>query len=224
MNYAGFLRPVWWWLRDEGSPRTPFRFWDFPSAPLFGGEQTVASMRAFRAGVPWQSPLHSWTLLDSHDSPRFRTVTRSRERQLVGVGLQMTTPGVPMIFAGDELGLEGEWGEDARRTMPWDRPDAWDATLLDGYRRLDRASPLERRARERRDALRPRLRDAIAYVRETRASRCSASRRRAPHEPIRLRSHARFAELETLYGEDARVADGVLPADGPAFHVWRING
>ena len=34
--------------------------------------------------------------------------------------MQMTTPGVPMVFAGDELGLEGEWGEDARRTMPWD--------------------------------------------------------------------------------------------------------
>ncbi len=26
-----------------------------------------------------------------------------------------------MVFAGDEIGLEGEWGEDARRTMPWDR-------------------------------------------------------------------------------------------------------
>ena len=24
----------------------------------------------------------------------------------------MTTPGVPMVFAGDELGLEGAWGED----------------------------------------------------------------------------------------------------------------
>ena len=46
----------------------------------------------------------------------------SRERHIVGIGLQMTTPGVPMVFAGDELGLEGSWGEDARRTMPWDRP------------------------------------------------------------------------------------------------------
>ena len=80
-------------------------------------------MRAFRAGLPWQSALHSWTLLDSHDTARFRTVRGSREQQLVGVGLQMTSPGVPMVFAGDELGLEGEWGEDARRTMPWDAPD-----------------------------------------------------------------------------------------------------
>ena len=32
------------------------------------------SMRAFRAGVPWEAVLHSWTLLDSHDTARFRTV------------------------------------------------------------------------------------------------------------------------------------------------------
>jgi hypothetical protein len=67
-------------------------------------------MRAFRAGVPWNFVLHSWAILDSHDSPRFRTMAGSEDRQIVGVGLQMTTPGVPMVFAGDELGLEGEWG------------------------------------------------------------------------------------------------------------------
>ena len=43
--------------------------------------------------------LHSWTLLDSHDTARFRTVAGSRERHVVGIGLQMTTPGVPMVFA-----------------------------------------------------------------------------------------------------------------------------
>ena len=41
---------------------------------------------------------------------------------------------------------------------------------------------------------------------------------RAAHSPISIP----FTELETLYGEDAR--DGLLPADGPAFHVWRIHG
>jgi alpha-glucosidase len=216
MNYAGFLRPVWWWLRDEGFARDPFR-WDF-SAPLFGGEQAVASMRAFRAGVPWQSTLHSWTLLDSHDSPRFRTVTKSREKQLVGVGLQMTTPGVPMIFAGDELGLEGEWGEDARRTMPWSRRDSWDETLLDAYRRLI-ALRLSQPALASGGMRYVHVSaDAIAYVRRTRdeALLCLASR--GPHDPIRVPFHS----LETLYGEDA--SDGVLPDGGPSFHVWRING
>src|SRR4029079_5141834 len=104
--------------------------------PSLGGGAVAATMRAFRAGVPWELSLHSWAILDSHDSPRFRTLAGSRERQLVGVGLQMTTPGVPMLFAGDELGLEGEWGDDARRTMPWSRPETWDTAALEGYRRL----------------------------------------------------------------------------------------
>jgi alpha-glucosidase len=37
----------------------------------------------------------------------------------------MTYPGVPSIFAGDEIGLEGEWGEDARRTINWDDTANW---------------------------------------------------------------------------------------------------
>jgi len=32
---------------------------------------------------------------------------------------------VPMVFAGDEIGLEGVNGEDSRRTMPWDDPVAF---------------------------------------------------------------------------------------------------
>src|SRR5437660_344281 len=104
--------------------------------PRLPGESIVATMRRFRAGAPWSSTLHSWTLLDSHDTARFRTVAGSREGHAVGIGLQMTTPGVPMLFAGDELGLEGDWGEDARRTMPWERPDAWDTGLFEIYRGL----------------------------------------------------------------------------------------
>jgi alpha-glucosidase len=216
MNYSGFLRPVWWWLRDAGFARDPFR-WDFP-APLFDGGQTVSSMRAFRAGVPWQSTLHSWTLLDSHDSPRFRTVAGTHDRQLVGVGLQMTTPGVPMVFAGDELGLEGRWGEDARRTMPWDRRDEWDETLLAEYRTLialRRSLPALRSGGIRYVHVAP---DAIAYLREARDETLLCLAARASHEPIRVP----FTQLETIYGEDS--AGGALPADGPAFHIWRIHG
>ncbi len=216
MNYAGFLRPVWGWLRDEEIPgdlRTAF--WGIP-VPLgrLSGADAVAQMRAFRAGMPWQSTLHSWTLLDSHDTARFRSVAGSRETQLVGVGLQMTTPGVPMLYAGDELGLEGDWGEDARRPMPWARPR--DEALLGNVSRL---AALRRSS----DALAHGgiryvhvSEDAVAYVRETRDERLLCLAARAAHAPIRVP----FAELETLYGEDA--SDGVLPSDGPSFHVWRI--
>src|SRR5262249_37745479 len=106
MNYAGFLRPVWWWLRAEASQSRAFGAFTPAPAPAYGGAEAAAAMQAFRAGLPWDVSLQSWLPLDTHDTPRFRTVSGSRGRQLVGVGLQMTTPGVPMIFAGDELGLE----------------------------------------------------------------------------------------------------------------------
>ena len=126
----------------------------------------------------------------------------------------MTTPGVPMLFAGDELGLEGGWGEDARRPMPWNRPR--DEALIGSMSRL---AALRRSS----DALaRGGIRyihvseDAVAYVRETRDERLLCLAARAAHAPIRVP----FPELETLYGED--VSDGALPSDGPSFHVWRI--
>jgi alpha-glucosidase len=222
MNYSGFSKPVWYWLRQEGTPGLGIPV----PMPRFTGAQVAATMRAFSSGVPWQFVLHSWNLLDSHDSPRFRTMTGSRELQLVGVGLQMTMPGVPMLFAGDELGLEGAWGEDARRTMPWDRRDAWDVALLDEYRKLiglRRASAALARGGMRFAYVDD---DVIVYLRETREERllCLAARDR--RVPVRLSLAALEArELESLYGADADVegGDAVLPADGPSFHVWRLG-
>ena len=218
MNYAGFLRPVWNWLRGRDVE------FHGPSVRL-GGASVAATMRAFRAGVPWPALLHSWLALDTHDTARFRTVAASRERHVVGIGLQMTSPGVPVLFAGDEIGLEGEWGEDARRTMPWDRPDTWDTTLFDEYRRLIAL-------RRGSDALaRGGIRyafvgdDVIAYLRESSTERLLCLASRADHSPVTLALDALGATaLETLYGGDAALANGaaVLPADGPSFHVWRL--
>jgi alpha-glucosidase len=211
MNYAGFSRPVWAWLRGE----LALRYFELPiPMPRFDGSASVATMRAFRAGVPWDFVLQSWTILDSHDSPRFRTMAGSEERQLVGVGLQMTTPGVPMVFAGDELGLEGAWGEDARRTMPWGEPTP---PLFEQYRRLiDLRRSSEALAR---GSLRYAYVDAdvIAYLRETRDLRLLCLASRAAHEPVRLPLIAD----ETLFGDDPE--DGAFPADGPSFHVWRLT-
>ncbi|MDX6508521.1 MAG: alpha-glucosidase [Gaiellaceae bacterium] len=224
MNYPGFTLPVWCWLRADGVEH-PFLGLPVP-IPRFAGRQAIATMRAFRAGLPWPQILHSWLLLDSHDTARFRTVAGSRDRQLVGVGLQMTMPGVPMIFAGDELGLEGDWGEDARRTMPWDRPDSWDKELLEEYRRL--ISLRRSHGALARGGIRYAYvgEDAIAYLRETRDERLLCLAARADHAPIRLSLDSLEAdELETLYGVDATVLDGdvILPADGPAFSVWKLE-
>jgi alpha-glucosidase len=217
MNYAGFTRPVWWWLRDTGRGRQTYDVFSGAPAPRYGGAEAVAVMDAFRVGLPWETALHSWLCVDTHDTPRFRNVSGSRARQLLGVGLQMTMPGVPMIFAGDELGLEGASGLDARRTMPWDERDAWDTRLLDDYRRLAQL-------RRSSDALaRGGIRfvhasdDAVAYLRETRTERILCLASRAPHTPIPVPS----PELSVLYGDEPQA--GFLPSDGPAFHVWKFG-
>jgi alpha-glucosidase len=174
-------------------------------------------MRSFRAGLPWEVSLHSWLLLDSHDTPRFGEVTGSRERQLVGIGVQMTTPGVPMVFAGAEIGLGGASGYDTRRTMPWDHPERWDATLLDEYRRLialRRSSDALARGGMRYVHVSD---DVIVYLRETASERLLCHAARASHDPISVP----FPNLQTVYGDDA--PEGVLPSHGPAFHVWRIE-
>ena len=137
----------------------------------------------------------------------------------------MTTPGVPMVFAGDEIGLGGDWGEDARRTMPWSRPDTWDTAALDGYREL---IALRRTSRA---LARGGIRyvhvsaDAIAYVREARDETVLCLAARADHDPVHVplaRLGAR--ELETLVGEDASIDRDTpcCPTDGPAFHAWRV--
>jgi alpha-glucosidase len=218
MNYSGFLRPVWWWLRDAAAGRLAHDVFLSTPAPSYTGTQAAMAMTSARSGLPWDATLQSWLLLDSHDTPRFGEVTGSRERQLVGVGLQMTMPGVPMIFAGGELGLGGTSGYDARRTIPWEHRERWDERLLTEYRRL---VALRRScAALARGGLRYLhvSDDAIAYLRETASEQILCLAARAPHAPIATG----VAELETLYGADAR--EGVLPADGPQFHVWRVNG
>jgi alpha-glucosidase len=207
MNYAGFHRPVTWWLRGgayelDDYSQTP--------APRYDGHAAVAMMRSFRAGVPWGATLHSWTLLDSHDTPRFGGIVASREREAVGIGLQMTTPGVPMVFAGAELGLGGAWGEDARRPMPWNRPESWDTHLLEVYRRLialRRSSEALARGGLRYVHVAD---DAIAYLRETRTERllCAATRTGGPFRPPP-------GELETLFSTGTEA--------GPSFNVWRLH-
>lgn len=136
MNYGTFMKPVWAWLRGDTFDGT---WLGLPtSVPQMTGQQMVETIRSFSARMPWRSWLASWTILSSHDTARIRSVVGSRERHLAAAVLLHTTPGVPMIFAGDELGAEGLWGEDARTPHPWDREATWDHGFLEQYRTLVR--------------------------------------------------------------------------------------
>lgn len=200
MNYNGFARPIVNWMNKEDAKLPNFSQFPVPN-PQFSGTGTVSVMRAFAAGIPWRSLVASMVLLDSHDTARFKTVVGGdRNRHLSGLTALFTYPGVPSIFAGDELGLEGSWGEDSRRTIDWDNPDSWDVTLLAEVKKLIRI-------RRERDALiNGGLRwiysgdDAIGYLRESKKEKIFVFiSRKGITETIDLSVYG-YAIKETLYG------------------------
>jgi alpha-glucosidase len=126
MNYQGFMRPLWNWINQNSEIGGGFQGLPF-AMPRITGSQMVESMKSFTASIPWRSLVSSMVLLDSHDTARMRTVVNGdSNRHLSAMALLLTYPGVPSIYAGDEMGLEGAWGEDGRRPMPWDKKEAWD--------------------------------------------------------------------------------------------------
>ena len=78
-------------------------------------------------------------LLGSHDTPRLLTICGGNIRRAVlAITAQFTAVGVPMVYYGDEVGLEGENDPGCRGCMPWE-PQIWNQTLLDVYHTLIRA-------------------------------------------------------------------------------------
>jgi cyclomaltodextrinase len=60
-------------------------------------------------------------LLGSHDTPRLRTVCGGDVASVrLATLLQMTLPGAPSVYYGDELGMEGRGDPDCRRAYPVD--------------------------------------------------------------------------------------------------------
>ncbi|HEX8780348.1 MAG TPA: glycoside hydrolase family 13 protein [Nocardioides sp.] len=230
MNYSGFSWPVWSWLRD---PRSPARAFGRPlPAPRRPGAAVLATFRAWHGAYGWRATTTSWNILGSHDSARIRTLVGSSGVHRVAAGLQFLLPGVPMVFAGDEIGLEGVLGEDARRTMPWDRREDWDTATLAAYGAL--AALRRRHPAARRGGLRWAHvdDDTLVWLREHDEGTLLVCARRAGGGPVDLPARALGAGsashlLGTEPGRSGLEAhDGVLTvpaADGPRLDTWLLE-
>jgi neopullulanase len=76
-------------------------------------------------------------LLDSHDMPRFLTLARNDPTALrLATLFQMTYPGAPSIYYGDEIGMSGGHDPLNRGAFPWDGTATWDTDLLHDFQRL----------------------------------------------------------------------------------------
>ncbi|MDP3890735.1 glycoside hydrolase family 13 protein [Nocardioides sp.] len=232
MNYSGFSWPVWEWLIAPDSTARSFgRPVPTPRRP---GPVVLRALREWMGRLGWRATSASWNILGSHDSARIRTVTGTAEQQQVAAGLQFTLPGVPMIFAGDEIGLEGVIGEDSRRTMPWQRYDDWDHQTMAVYASLAalrRAHPALRRGGLRWAYADD---DTLVFLREHPEGSVLVSARRAAGDAVGLPTGPLAGPLGLNAGEVLLTTDEasplvpgpdghvVLPAGGPGLTVWRI--
>jgi cyclomaltodextrinase len=62
-----------------------------------------------------------FNLLDSHDTPRFLSCASGDKNSLKLAWLFLFCyPGAPCIYYGDEIGLDGEYDPDCRKSFPWE--------------------------------------------------------------------------------------------------------
>ena len=229
MNYAGFTRPVWTWLRDKGlAPK----FLGSPlMVPRLGGCSVMETMREFAAIAPWRTIAHSFNLVGSHDTTRIRTLVGEDARQVdVAAGLIFTMPGIPMMTYGDEIGMRGDFGEDGRRPMPWGEQH-WDKRILEVYCGLISARKASHALRHGGLRWVHADDDTMVFLRESAEQTALVHCARAAHDPIQLsaRHLTGVAEGVTAYGRDlVRSGDSVsLLADSPGVDIWtwpRLQG
>lgn len=73
-------------------------------------------------------------ILSTHDTERILTILQESIKMLqLAIVFQMTFPGVPLIYYGDEAGLTGDKDPNNRKTYPWGRERE---EILTWYRRL----------------------------------------------------------------------------------------
>ena len=127
MNYRGFTFPLWGFLANTDISYDPQKI---------DAQTCVAWMEEYRAGLSHQQQLRMFNQLDSHDTARFKSLLgRDVARLPLAVVWLFSWPGVPCIYYGDEVGLDGDNDPFCRKPFPWDEKQQ-DAELLALYQRL----------------------------------------------------------------------------------------
>ncbi len=136
MNYDAFMEPVTWFLTGMQKHSDDYREDLRGNADSFWG-----AMQHHSASFTTPSLQVAMNELSNHDHSRFLTRTNRRvgrtntlgpEAANAGVNkavmreavvIQMTWPGAPTIYYGDEAGVCGFTDPDNRRTYPWGHED-----------------------------------------------------------------------------------------------------
>lgn len=133
MNYI-FSRAALAFFGSE-TVNTVYKPGGFQLQPL-DGRQFSRTIDAMLNLYSWEINLAQLNLLDSHDTARALWIMGEDESALRLCALfQMTMPGAPCIYYGDEIGLTGSHEPYSRAAFPWHAQESWNHDLHDFYRR-----------------------------------------------------------------------------------------
>ncbi len=136
MNYDAFMEPVTWFLTGMEKHSASIDY-----NKLCDGNAFFDAMFKNSARFPRPALDSAINQLSNHDHSRFLTRTNRMVGTLksmgpaaagegvdkrvlfLGVLIQMTWPGSPALYYGDEVGQVGWTDPDSRRTYPWGRED-----------------------------------------------------------------------------------------------------
>lgn len=134
-------QPAQEWLQGDQFDGVTNYPWRGAVLDFFAYEKTRPSefdqvLQSTRQGVGADVPAWSFNIVGSHDTERVRTLCQNdplRHGQILL--FQMAYLGVPNIYYGDEIGIEGGKDPDNRRAMPWNESQ-WDQGLRDFYKKV----------------------------------------------------------------------------------------
>ncbi len=129
-----------WFKHDALDGVMHYRLWDALVGFFAKGDWNAARFADFVRSIwhsyPDEANYSSYTLLGSHDKPRFLTLCGGDKRSLtLAASFLFTFPGAPAIYYGDEIGLKGGDDPDCRRAFPWNET-AWNKEVLETFRCL----------------------------------------------------------------------------------------
>lgn len=104
-----------------------------PEVPVLSAWEFLRRVKVLLELYPRQNVLAQLNLMDSHDMPRFLSmVSENVDAFRLATLFQMTYPGAPCIYYGNEIGMAGGRDPENREPFPWDE-SRWNQDLRKAF-------------------------------------------------------------------------------------------
>jgi alpha-glucosidase len=224
LSYANFTKPTWRWLWNTNQYKEEAQIGLGRKA--ISGDELRQLHNCLAGTSPWHLRLHNLNALDTHETGRFKTFAIPGA-QRVAAGLQFTFPGIPHVYAGDELGLDAETGEGSRTPMPWNGERETDSSMIETYAKLSQIRKRHRGLTEGSMRWLYASNEAIAFVRESKTESVLVIASRGRERKLEFSRDA-ISGVEgatNLFGHGSlRVVGGKIRYDAAELdlQIWRL--